>query len=105
MQFLKALSNDESMSRTAVDKLTGYQENERNLITSELHNQGYIEYVNGEYQPNEQGEWIDTPGYYRITPAGRAFLEEKQRTDWKWIVTTTIASLAALFSILSYFKY
>ena len=104
MQFLKALSNDGKLSRTAADKLTGYQENEHNLITSELQQLGYIEFLNGEYKQNTEGEWIDTEGHFRITPTGRAFLEEKRGADWKWIVTTIIAFLAALFSILTYFK-
>lgn len=92
------------MSRISADKLTGYQENENNHITAELQRLGYIKYVSGEYQQKDTGEWVDIPGRYIITPTGRAFLEEKRRADWKWIITTTIAFFAALFSILTYFK-
>lgn len=98
-QLLKALYNDGKMSRTGIDKLAGYQENELNLVAYELSRCGFIEHVPGETFADDQGELVEAEGYYRITIHGRAYIEQKRNAALNFWVPYIITTLIALISL------
>lgn len=80
-EFLRTLYERNEITVEDANRLTGHDENTSSPVTRTLQHRHYIEYVTGEYMINDAGQWIDAGSSFRITPDGRAYIENALKQE------------------------
>lgn len=103
-KLLKEIYKVGTMTQDEVNTFTGHKSlHTLSQAALFLMSDRLIEFLQQNSMKDENGNWKEDPGYFRITILGRAYVEQRRRdlfSFWVPYTITTVIALAGLFVAL-----